>query len=315
MIILLHGKDTFRSRQKLKELEVAYQQKHKTGFSFEKIDGFSTDMKQVKNALQSGSLFDSSKLVVLENVSANAGLKGEFADWQGLRSFKGDKDNTIILFENSSVEKDKDYKKIIALADKKQEFKELGVAETARWFFAYYANRSPVSLDIIKEVVSLCRGDMWFIYNELNKIRAYSHGRKITKKTLDAVSVGGAEAQIFPTIDAIFRGDTNKAFYNLLLQWRAGEAPEYVFYMIVRQLKIIAQVKEQKDLGVSPDLIAKKIGEHPFVVKKTLSIVGLFSWPKIKDLYSRVGSLDVKSKTGQIDVYLSCELLSAAVAS
>jgi len=323
MIILLHGPDTFRGRQKLKEIERVYQEKHKSGFSFEKLYAPDIDFNQIKNSLQSGSLFDNSKLVVLEDLMSNKELKKEIATWSGLKNIKRDKNTIFILFETVSVLRDKEYKKVITLADKKQEFKELSAQEAFKWFSFYFKKRGELSFEVIQDVVKLCKVEsrqgggvnMWQAYNELNKIHTYSYGKKITKDMFKVLSVGGGEAQIFMTIDAIFKGDSDKAFYGILRQWQFAEAPEYIFYMIERQLKIIAEVKEQKDNKVPVNLIAKKIGEHPFVVKKTLSMIDRFSWSKIKELYSRVESLDSKSKTGQLNPYLSCELLAVAIAS
>ena len=89
-----------------------------------------------------------------------------------------------------------------------------------------------------------CQQDMWQTHNELKKLYIYKTGSQITQKDLDVLQIGTLQAQIFPTIDAIFAGDRDKAFYNLLIHWQTGEHPQILFNMIEMQLKNIILVKE-----------------------------------------------------------------------
>ena len=316
MLIILHGEDIFRSRQKLKKLESAYRQKHEGGFSYDKLYADEITFGEFKNAARGVSLFDAHKFVVLENLSTNASLKKEIREWDGLQDIAKNDDAFVVFYEHISVKKDKVYKDILKIASKKQEFEKLPSVEAAKWFMGEFSHRGiKISRPVIKKVFELCGRDMYAAYNELMKLYTYKGGGDIKEEDLKIMSVGNMEAQIFPTIDAIFEGNKDKAIYNLLLHWSEGAAPEYIFYMIERQLKITAQVIDEKEKKTPSGSIAKKIGQHPFVVKKTLRLTDRFSTAKIKSLYARVESLDIKAKTGQLDPYLSCELLSVAVAS
>ena len=325
MLIILHGEETFCSRQKLKELRDAYIQKHEGKFSFDRLYADEINFSEFKNATQAGSLFDSSKLVVLENLMENTSLKTDIGEWKGLKDIANNKDIVAIFYESTNVSKDKNYKKILSTASKKQQFKKLSSTEASRWLASYFLKQDiKISQPIIKKVAELCmEGDIkkgggvntYKAYNELKKLYAYRAGAEIKDSDIQTMGAIDMEAKIFPTIDAVFEGKKDKAIYNLLLHWSEGAAPEYIFYMIERQLKITAQVMDEVEKKTSQGAIAKKIGQHPFVVKKTLRLINRFSPAKIKNLYARVESLDIKAKTGQLDPYLSCELLLAAVAS
>ena len=78
MLIILHGEDSFRSRQKLWEIIEAYKSKNVEGFSFEKLNGVSLTLGELKSALESDSLFDNFKFLVLEDLALNRNLKTEF---------------------------------------------------------------------------------------------------------------------------------------------------------------------------------------------------------------------------------------------
>ena len=313
MIIVLHGPDTFRSRYKLRELENAYKEKHAGGFSFKKFYADSATFGEFKNMVRSQSLFDEYRFVVLEDVSENPALKKEIAEWEGLKEAAKDAKTLIIFYESNPISKDAQYEAILKLASKKQEFKKLSEVQQVRWFASNLYSTGQISTELIQTVVGVCRGDMWQAYNELNKLYSYVGGGAVKEEDLKTLSIAPQEAQIFGTIDAIFEGKTDRAFQNILLHWRGGEAPEYLFFMIERQLKLLALVNAEKNTNTNS--LAKDLGLHPFVVQKTLRLSRKFSWPKIKDLYERVENLDIKSKTGRLDPYLSCELLAAAVLS
>lgn len=320
MLIILHGEDNFRTRIKLNELIEAYMKKH--NFSLEKFYAQEISFKEFKSVFESQSLFDESKLIVLENLFKNPQLLKQIEEYfgrSGREAVRGQvlsgTSTILALYETSSVAKNKDYKKLLELASKKQEFKKLSSTEAAKWFKAFF-ERKNINFNQcnIKEVLVACQNDMWQTYNELNKLYTYALGRQIIKEDLKVLGIGSFETKIFPTIDSIFKGNADKAFLNILLHWQKGEHPQYLFSMIERQLRILALVKESRERGATTHhLVAKELKLHPFVVQKTIPLSNKFSWSTIKALYARVESLDVKSKSGQIDPYLACELLSISV--
>ncbi|OGZ63128.1 MAG: hypothetical protein A3H51_02975 [Candidatus Spechtbacteria bacterium RIFCSPLOWO2_02_FULL_38_8] len=358
MLIILHGEDTFRSRQKLKELQKTYLEKNKrspastgarsgfsagggpppeadapleqaSGWNFEKYDAAGLTFQELKGVLEAQSLFAQKRFVVVENILENNDLVNELRimDYE-LRSST----DIVVLYERTNVTKDADYKKVLEQADKVQEFKRLSQNEVVKYFVNLFPK---IERAIIQKVLE--RGQsvgpagrpagraggkdfklgvesntMWQIHNELSKLRTYKKEGIANDHDLDLLQVGTTQAQIFSTIDAIFQKNSDKAFYNLLLHWQGGEHPQVVFNMIEMQLKNIALVKEVKEVG---RVNTEQLDVHPYVVKKTLALIDKFSWDKLKNLYERVESLDIKNKTGVISTELACELLVAAIAS
>ncbi|MDX1535257.1 MAG: hypothetical protein R3346_00605 [Candidatus Spechtbacterales bacterium] len=316
MLIVLHGKNTFRSRRKLLELIDVYRKKHEGGFSYERAQAENMTLNELSSIVQSASLFDNSKLVVLENLLNNKKLKKDVVEWESLPDIAKQKDNLLILFEESSVGKDKDYKDILKNASKTQEFKELSTRDSVKWFKSYFENQDKdIDISNINIVVSAAQGDMWRAYNDLEKIYAYNKGSKLSQKEISALKIGSEEAQIFPTIDDVFYGNIDKAIYKIQLHWKEDYFPQQFFHMLERQIKLIALIKEQKEKGVVQRAMAKNLSLHPFVVKKTYNLCDKYSWQKIENIYQRIESLEVKSKTGQLQPRLACELLSVAIAS
>ena len=313
MLIILHGDDNFRSRQKLIELQKAYLQKNAQTFNFEKFDAKELTFQELKNIIEAQSLFSQKRFIIIDNILENKVLKEKLSEYN-FETITGSHDNpvAVIFYERATVVKDKDYQKILKQAIKAQEFKKLSVREAVNYFSKIFEK---IDKNIIQKVLNLCQGDMWQTYNELGKLYSYKSGKAVREEDLEKLSIGTFQAHIFPTIDAIFSGNQDSAFYNMLLYWRSGEHPQILFNMIEMQLKNIALVKDfqEQKAGTAPASTAQQLGLHPFVVKKTLPLVDKFSWDKIKNLYARVESLDAKNKTGQLSPYLATELLVAAV--
>jgi len=322
MIIVLHGADTFRSRIKLKKISAAYHTKHKDNVQLAIFDSPDERFADVKSALESASLFNDTRMIVVENISSQTPLKEQFQEYKKLDAVGEDKETLLIFWEHQAVTSDPFFKKIFKLATVVEEFKILSPAQKINWFARFFAAESEsLPRPIIQEVVSLCpqtkSGDeMWQMYNEIKKLLAFKRGAVISKQDLTTLSIGAREVQIFPIIDSIFAGNAQVALYNMQLWWQMGEHPHLLFAMIERQLKILVLVKEEQENGRStPSQIAKNLSLHPFVVTKTLRLTNRFSWPRLRDLYRRVVSLDQKNKSGQISPHLACEMLAAAILS
>lgn len=324
MLIVLHGEDNFRSRMKIHEFQEAYLQKNEQTFNFEKIDGRRINFQELKNIIEAQSLFLQKRFIIVEDILENRELKESLSEYN-FKNLKNDKETVVIFYDGSSVAKDKDYQKILKQATKAQEFKKLSAYETMNWFYNFFENQGKkIERSIIQKVFDLCQEDprreaggtsMWQTYNELRKLYSYKSDKAVSEEDIEKLGIGTFQAQIFPTIDAIFSGNQDRAFYNMLLHWRSGEHPQILFNMIEMQLKNIALVKDFKEqkAGTVPALAAQQLKLHPYVVKKTLALVDKFSWDKIKNLYARVESLDSKNKTGKLSPYLATELLVAAV--
>lgn len=322
MIIVLHGSDTFRSRIKLKKISTAYHARHKDNVLFSSFDGADKQFSDIKSALESASLFNDTRMIVVENLSSQTSLREQFEQYKKLDNISSDRDTLLLFWEQKSVISDPFFKKLFKLASLAEEFKVLSPAQKANWFAVFFSAESgSISRPIIQDVIKLCLegkngDDMWQIYNEIKKLLAFKRGAVITKQDLITLSIGTREAQIFSIIDSIFSGNARVALYNMQLWWQMGEHPQLLFSMIERQLKILVLVKGEQESGsTSLSQMAKNLSLHPFVVTKTLRLTNRFSWPRLRDLYRRVVSLDQKNKSGQISPQLACEMLAAAIFS
>ena len=86
-----------------------------------------------------------------------------------------------------------------------------------------------------------------------------------------------------------------------------------LFGMIVRQFRLLIQVREQIDQnpGIDHTSIAKKIGSHPYPIKKIMPQARVFTLGQLKTIYNQLSEIDRSIKTFQVEEELALDLLVA----
>ncbi len=124
-----------------------------------------------------------------------------------------------------------------------------------------------------------------------------------------------ADDNIFNLVDAIVNGQKREVFSMMEEQYRQGKDAGYIFAMILRQFKILLQIRDLSDRedGLRSDVMAKKLGLHPFVVKKSLPMIKRYNMVGLKGIYDQLLDIDVKTKTGQGDQSMLVDLFVGSV--
>lgn len=94
MLYILHGSDTARSQQKLKEIIEIFRQKNGGDLSVYRFDAEDENPAAIHTVLESGSLFQQKKLVVIQHALRSAAFKS-----LKIQKFKDTKDTIVILRE------------------------------------------------------------------------------------------------------------------------------------------------------------------------------------------------------------------------
>ena len=106
--------------------------------------------------------------------------------------------------------------------------------------------------------------DMENIQRELEKVFCYSLDRQeITKEDIDAVCVTQITNHIFDMVNAVADKNQRKAldlYYDLLA---LKEPPMRILFLMIRQYRILFQVKGLLGQGYGKKEIASKAGLHP----------------------------------------------------
>lgn len=156
--------------------------------------------------------------------------------------------------------------------------------------------------------------DLRLIDSELEKLSIYAGQRAITQQDVRLLVPYAQEGHIFDMVDALGNRRTQQAFHLLAQLRNAGAHPLYLLSMIVRQYRILLQVKDLANGGMQQDEIAKAIGLHPFPTGKALAQARHYSLQQLTSIYDRLLDTDLAIKTGRIEANLALDVLVVELA-
>ncbi|MGB9680898.1 MAG: DNA polymerase III subunit delta, partial [Minisyncoccia bacterium] len=112
-------------------------------------------------------------------------------------------------------------------------------------------------------------------------------------------------------VDAIGEKNKKRALKLLSDQIKLGLPWGELFGMIVRQYRILLQIKDIIGQQKNADYIqvAKKLNLHPFVVKKATKQARNYSLLELKQIYQQLLEIDTKIKTTPVEPEVLTDLL------
>jgi DNA polymerase-3 subunit delta len=137
--------------------------------------------------------------------------------------------------------------------------------------------------------------------NELQKLALYAYGRAITEQDVRAMVADASEEMIWNLTDGLCGRNGGKAMRALRELRQGDQAPLALLGAIVRQYRLLIQVKTMMERGVrAADQIAAEIGEKKstFPVEKAQRLVGSYSFEELDAIMERLLETDMAMKTG-----------------
>jgi DNA polymerase-3 subunit delta len=151
-------------------------------------------------------------------------------------------------------------------------------------------------------IVQNIGGEVWLLHSLINQLVAYKNTIRIEQPDVELFLDEKGSETIFNAIDAVAEGNIKKAFVLLQAQRQEGQEEGFIFNMLLRQFKILLQIKDLIDReNPSPDTMAKMLGLAPFVVKKSAGVAKRFTMSQLEKRYCELMQIDVGMKTGFAD--------------
>lgn len=316
MIICLYGADSFRSRRFLQELKNKFvKDVDPNSHSFSVVDGSTATLGSISEQINTGSLFVKKRLVVIENIFKNKSEK-IFSELAPYLEKIAKSDENILIFRDEDIEgkaMKAPAKKLLAffkLQPYTQEFKTLLPAQLASFIKKEAAlYDKDISAPAASLLIDLTGGDLWQISAEVKKLSFRNDKKMISSEMIKEMVPGSYDENIFGLTDAISAKNRKTAISLLEEQYAAGLSDEYLLTMLIRQFKILLQIREALDANMNPADIANHLKVHPYVAKKGAVQARNFSAPILKDYLNRLIYLDFSNKTGRGDIKTELSLL------
>lgn len=116
---------------------------------------------------------------------------------------------------------------------------------------------------------------------------------------------------IFQMVDALGQRDARLAATHLHRLLDVGEHPLAILGMVVRQFRLLIQVRWMSDRRQTQPQIVSHLKLHPYVVSKVYSQAARFSAVQLREAYRLLYRTDVAIKRGEMPADMALDLLVA----
>jgi DNA polymerase III subunit delta len=298
MIYFLYGPDSYRAREKLRELVA----KHGAGLEVQKVKAGDFSLEELSSCFGGASLFAKKKFLAVEGIfSKEFKQREEFNKF--LQALNFPKDEFLVFLEEEADRRTNLFKNLNKMADEIYEFEALKGSEMEAWM-----TKKAEALDLkisrhnLLKLAEAVIGDTWLGAMELAKLKAFAGEKEIKAEDLEALVVERFSDKIFELTDAIGAKDKKRAVELLEKQVSGDDSELRLLAMIVRQFRIIIQVKSALEAGGSHDKysLARSLGLHHFVVQKTMPLAERYSFADLQKIYQKLMEIDLKMKSSPI---------------
>lgn len=302
MICFIYGTDHYRCREQLKALknQFIHKRDQSGGLNVITLDVATFDFDQFRQELLTVPFLGEKKMIVVKNILSQK-KKYESID----KFIKGREFDNALVFMDLLINEKKSWPKGDFFNYLKRQkfvwhFDLMNNFELEKWIKQNYAdNNTNINQQAAKELSLRVGNDLQAMETEIKKLSAYKNGKTINADDVRLIVRAKFDENIFNLIDAIALKNKNQATKLLADQLNSGQSPLMILTMIIRQFRIIIQLKDGPSTGLKL---------HPFVIKKATQQEKNFSWPTLKTIYSDLLELEKSLKTSSRDPELLFDL-------
>ncbi|HEX2923281.1 MAG TPA: DNA polymerase III subunit delta, partial [Chloroflexota bacterium] len=142
-------------------------------------------------------------------------------------------------------------------------------------------------------------------------LATYCQDRAVEIEDVRLLVADARKANVFAMVDALGQRQPEAAVRELRKLLSEGDHPLRIVAMVVRQFRLLIQVKELSEAGASPDEIAQKAGAPYRGVMGLQRQARNFSFTQLERAYRKLLDYDVQVKTGACDPEAALEFLMA----
>lgn len=206
--------------------------------------------------------------------------------------------STTIIFTAAKIDIRRKFYSTITKKHISANLKPLKKQEATRWAIERSKSKGITITDRgIRMLVEVVGTNLRLINSELDKLAIYLGDKKGDYQDVEEITTGRINESIFALTDAIGLKDTTKCLTILNKLIDDGDAPQGIFSMITRQIRLIWLVKSMKQKKVPFAEIPSKAGFPPFLLKNYLKQADNFKGKNLRKSFSKLKDADLKLKS------------------
>ena len=298
MVTLIHGENTYFGWKKLQDLI--------NDFPTIVFEGSDFDWARFQIEFESVPLFAEEKVIVIKNLLSLPKDKfGEKIFIYLQKQASNFSEKKLIFYEDKTLRK----KKILDFLTKQGEvyyFPILKKMEIKKWVKQSFVDEDyKIAEEVVDWLLFALGEDPWVLAQEIAKIKLIS-GKEtmISLPSVQDLSAVLSSGNIFALVDAIGNRQKKEALEVYLQMIQSGIVPQYIFAMIVRQYRLLLQMKELQENRLPFAEIQAKMKQAPFITTKLLSQCRHYELTELKSIYADLLEIDLQMKVGENPVRL-----------
>lgn len=316
MFFLFHGDDQYSKRKFLAKQMAKLGEPDMVSLNTMRLEGKGLTLSQIEAACGAMPFLAPKRVVIINGLLGSKPPKElvkELVKW-----LPGMPETTnLILLELKGIKASNALVKLAA-KDKKvgyvKAFERPQGRDLEKWIVAAVNERGgTIAPRAVNALAVNVGNDLEAMANEIEKLVLYKGEEQIRVEDVERLSPYSAESSIFNLVDALGTRNGKMAMSLLHEQMVAGTDPFYLFSMIIRQFRLLIQVKACVEEKLRPPEIATAVGMHPFVAKKMVQQVRNFSMGQLKQIYNHLMMIDVGVKTGKMEMTTALNLFVATL--
>lgn len=290
--------------------------KEKNEFNFVSLDFLSSSLEDILENLQSSSLFDGKKIIVVKNPYF-------FVDTKIKLPFNND----LSLFENYLYNPNENCEFIIICPKKyynpKNKYFTIiqSIGEVNNLLIENLEDRKAYALELLKQanleienkaldlLVSRCL-EITQLEKEIAKLILYN--QKIDENVIKTMVSEPLEDNVFELSNALLKKDSKKVMKVYTDLKKQKVEPIQLISMLSNQLRLLIEVSILKDKYRYDEDLAKILNVHPYRIKLARENTRKFTLTQIKKMLIDLAQLDIDIKKGSKDRYIDFEIFLAS---
>ncbi|MBI5304417.1 MAG: DNA polymerase III subunit delta [Chloroflexi bacterium] len=218
----------------------------------------------------------------------------------------------LVFIESKTLAKNNPILKY-ASADKHAAVREFVAPEMRNlpgWIHARVKSKgAQIEPDAVEQLAQHVGADPRLLDNEIEKLITYRGDAPIRAQDVQTLVAAVNEANIFELVDAVGKRQTKRALDLLHAHLQQNAAPQYLLTMIVRQFRMLLQMRDLAARGDTLDHTREQLHLHPFVAQKTWTQALNFSMPQLEAIYQKLLNTDLAMKTSRAEPSVALDVL------
>lgn len=266
---LFLGEEEYMMKLAIEEIKKKYISLDFETLNYSVIDGKNANLDTLINASETLPFMSEKKLVVLKDVS---NFLDELEDRAKEELYKyiislGDFLILIFMDSSSSLKKNTKFYKMLKKEDREVDFTKLMGQDMNKWVQTLAKkNEKTISLVNIKYFVDQIAYNsknvdikLYDLENEFLKIVDFAKNEEIEKADIDSILIKTIDTNIFEFLEAFSGKSVERSLLLLNQMYSSGEPIQRIFFMMIRQVRLILGFLIYKNKGYDNKSIQDKL--------------------------------------------------------